>query len=139
MKNIFKKSNQKPLFHLFLIFLPIIRFNLKFGCPIQFFTGISCLGCGMSRAALALLKLDFELAFTMHPLIFLMPFVAIAIIFRNKLSPKIKNILFVVTIALFIVVYIFRIITESDVVLINPEDGYIYRLITAIFNILQIK
>lgn len=40
------------------------------GCPIRFFTGISCPGCGMSRAVLLLLSGHFQAAFRMHPLVY---------------------------------------------------------------------
>ena len=37
-------------------------------CPILFMTGISCAGCGMTRAWLSLFRLDFGAAFYYHPL-----------------------------------------------------------------------
>ncbi len=40
------------------------------GCPIWFSTGISCPGCGMSRAVLLLLSGHFQAAFRMHPLVY---------------------------------------------------------------------
>ena len=40
------------------------------GCPIRFSTGISCPGCGMSRAVLLLLSGHFQAAFQMHPLVY---------------------------------------------------------------------
>lgn len=135
MKNLFKKLTEKLPMPLILIFTLVIIFNLKYGCPIQFFTGISCLGCGMSRAALALLKPDFELALRMHPLIYFMPVCVVVLLLKKHIPPRFTKVFFGITIALFITVYIYRIITGSDVVLINPEEGYIYRLITSIFNI----
>ena len=36
------------------------------GCPIRFSTGISCPGCGMSRAVLLMLSGHFRAAFRMH-------------------------------------------------------------------------
>ena len=40
------------------------------GCPIWFSTGISCPGCGMSRAVLLMLSGHFRAAFRMHPLVY---------------------------------------------------------------------
>ena len=40
------------------------------GCPIRFFIGISCPGCGMSRAVLLMLSGHFQAAFRMHPLVY---------------------------------------------------------------------
>ncbi len=42
----------------------------RIGCPLRYLTGIPCPGCGMTRAALALLRLDFADAFSWHPMIF---------------------------------------------------------------------
>ncbi len=39
-------------------------------CPIQLVFGIPCPGCGMTRAAFALLRLDFAKAFYWHPMIY---------------------------------------------------------------------
>lgn len=133
MKKILKKLNEilpLPLISALIIIAP---FYLTIGCPIQFFTGISCIGCGMSRAALALLHLDFPLAFKMHPMIFIMPFAALVILFRKKIPKKVLNALFIVFAVLMTGTYIYRLVTGNDVLQINPENGYIYRTISNIF------
>ena len=38
-------------------------------CPIKYITGISCAGCGMTRAWIALLHFDINTAFMYHPLL----------------------------------------------------------------------
>ena len=48
------------------VFMLPILFGV-YTCPIQAITGFPCPGCGMTRAALALLQLDFARAFAMHP------------------------------------------------------------------------
>ena len=49
-------------------------FALGITCPIRFLTGISCPGCGMTRALLSALRFDFQAAFFYHTLwIFLVP------------------------------------------------------------------
>ena len=51
---------------------------LGWGCPLQHFTGVPCPGCGMSRAAFALLRLDFAEAWSWNPgLMLLLPFLAV--------------------------------------------------------------
>ena len=40
------------------------------GCPISSLTGYDCLGCGLNRAAIALLSGDIEGALSFNPLIF---------------------------------------------------------------------
>lgn len=42
-------------------------------CPYAWLLGIECPGCGMTRAYLALLKLDFTKAFSMHPMFWSVP------------------------------------------------------------------
>jgi hypothetical protein len=134
MKHNFKELIKKVPFPLILIFIIIAPFYLILGCPIQFFTGISCMGCGMSRAAVALLQLDFSLAFHMHPLIFIMPIVALIIIFRKKIPKNVMITLCVIGAVLMIGTYIYRIVTGSDVIYIEPENGFFYKIITYIFN-----
>lgn len=55
------------LLALWLVFEP--------GCMIRSLTGIPCPGCGMSRAWLSALKLDFAAAFRCHPLFWTVPVV----------------------------------------------------------------
>lgn len=57
---------------------------LGWGCPLQHFTGIPCPGCGLSRAVVALLRLDFGLAFRYHPMIYVLPPVVLLVLFRQK-------------------------------------------------------
>lgn len=40
-------------------------------CPVALLTGTACPGCGMTRAASALLRGDFDLAMRLHPLVLL--------------------------------------------------------------------
>lgn len=133
MKTFLKKLTEKIPLPLMVTFALITPFYLTLGCPIQFFTGISCLGCGMSRAALALLKCDFSLAFEMHPMIFLMPLTAVVIFFGKKLPKKLTVAFFAVISVLMIITYIYRIATGSDVIHFAPENGFIYRLIKSVF------
>ena len=133
MKNIFKQLKEKLPFPLILIFILIAPFYLTIGCPIQFLTGISCFGCGMSRAAIALLQLDFALAFKMHPMIFVMPIAALVILFRKKIPKKVLNGFWVTVAVLMAVIYVYRLIAGSDVIYVNPESGYIYQIIKNIF------
>lgn len=47
-----------------LLYLILEGFGIT--CPIKFLTGISCAGCGMSRAWIAVFYLDFARAFYFH-------------------------------------------------------------------------
>ena len=57
-------------------------------CPIKFITGISCAGCGMSRAWLAFLQLDMAKAFAYHPLFWLVPITVIVLLCKSKIYTK---------------------------------------------------
>ena len=76
---IFKYPNRKKIFlsktkTLCAVILSYHLLTWFTGCPFRFFFGISCPGCGMTRALLAALRLDFAAAFSYHPLFFLLPF-----------------------------------------------------------------
>lgn len=76
---IFKDPNRKKTFlsktkTLCAVILSYHLLTWFTGCPFRFFFGISCPGCGMTRALLAALRLDFAAAFSYHPLFFLLPF-----------------------------------------------------------------
>ncbi len=133
MKKIFKQLKEKLPLPLILIFILIAPFYLTIGCPIQFLTGISCFGCGMSRAAVALLHLDFALAFKMHPMIYIMPVAALVILLRKKIPKKILTALFIIGVILMVGTYFYRLVTGSDIIYINPESGLIYKIIKNTF------
>ena len=65
---------------LVLLTIPLLYSVLGIGCPIKFFTGVSCPGCGMTRAWEAVLHLDFAQAFAFHPLFLLGPLVLVLIV-----------------------------------------------------------
>ena len=58
--------------------------RLGIGCVFRDVLGFPCPGCGMSRAFLALLRLDVVAAFRYNPLIFGMPYVFVYLFFDLK-------------------------------------------------------
>lgn len=103
---------------------------LKIGCPIKYFTGISCAGCGMSRAWLSVLKLDFISAFHFHPLYFMVPIGIVVFLFRKRIPNKVYKIIVWVGLMSFLCVYIIRMIDQNDyIVVANIRNGAIIRLI----------
>ena len=70
-------------------------------CPIKFITGISCAGCGMSRAWMAFLQLDIAKAFAYHPLFWLVPIAVIVLLCKSKINIKIYKIIIGKTIIIF--------------------------------------
>lgn len=137
MKDYIKDKFKKIPIPLIVVFVIIAPFYLTIGCPIRFFTGISCLGCGMSRAALALLHGDFSLAFEMHPMIYAMPFAAAVILFRKKIPKSIRTALFWILAAMMVFTYIYRLLNGSDIVCFEPENGFFYKTITQIIGICE--
>ncbi|MBP3922549.1 MAG: DUF2752 domain-containing protein [Ruminiclostridium sp.] len=98
-----------------VITLYIVVMNLIFGgsCLIKNLLHIPCPFCGMTRAHISALSLDFVTAFRYHPLFFLgIPFIIVMVAeenFTGKLK-KITNIAVTGTGVLFLVVYIIRLI-----------------------------
>lgn len=104
---------------------------IGFGCPIKFFSGISCPGCGMTRALLSALRLDFSSAVKFHPLVFLLPFIPLGVILYEcgKIRKKQWSILTAAFCVTFITVWLYRMIfSAGDVVVFSPENGVIPRL-----------
>lgn len=127
MKALFNKIRHN--YGKILLFAVIVAFYFTYGCPIRFFTGVACPGCGMSRALLALLKFDFSLAFEMHPLVFLLP-VAVIIYFIRRLIPKkTLRLIYTTGLILLVTVYFVRLNSNGNVVYANFESGIIYKII----------
>lgn len=102
-------------------------------CPIKFITGISCAGCGMSRAWLAFLRLDMAKAFEYHPLFWLPPIAVIVLLCKSKISIKIYKIFIFTIILMFAIVYICRLIwSGDDIVVFEPQNNILFRIIRVI-------
>ena len=111
-----------------------VLFALGISCPLKYVTGISCPGCGMSRAMQAMLGLDFSAAAYYHPLCFAMPPVAVALIFTHATRRRraFSAILFG-TAGVMIAVYLYRLIfLEQNVVVADVSEGLIARTIRAL-------
>lgn len=99
------------------------------GCPIKHLTGISCPGCGMSRAMGCLLRLDLSAALAYHPLCVAMPPVAAGLVYCEvKHHPKAGRLLLMLTAISLIAVYLWRLAMGGDaVVTVAPWDGLLLR------------
>ena len=106
------------------------------GCPIKYLLGISCPGCGMTRACLSALRLDLRAAFYYHPLwVLLLPFaVAYALLWWRQKRLALR-VLLGCAIALMLTVWVWRIFAhQGDVVVIAPQNGLIGRALRAVFD-----
>lgn len=98
-------------------------------CPFLFLSGISCPGCGMTRAWLALLRLDLSSAFAWHPLFWLAVPGAAVLLLRRHIPANIFRWAVGVMAALFLAVYAVRLlIPEDTVVVFSPAHGLVWRL-----------
>jgi hypothetical protein len=105
-------------------------------CPIKYVTGISCPGCGMSRAMGALLRLDFSAAAYYHPLSFAMPPVAVGMLFTHATRRhRAFSALLYGTAGALVAVYLYRLLLlEQGVVVAAPQNGLIARALRSIFH-----
>ena len=111
------------------------------GCPIKYHTGVSCLGCGMTRAWISVLTLRFDEAFSYHPLWPLPLICLILFYFKKRLDHfnvwlfRAVNIVFIVA---FVIVYIRRLADPLDtIVVFEPKNGFIYRIILQFSNLIR--
>ncbi|MCR4720549.1 MAG: DUF2752 domain-containing protein [Lachnospiraceae bacterium] len=117
-----------------IVFIYFIFHITGIGCPIKYVTGVSCPGCGMTRAMWSLLHFDFAQAFYYHPMWPLPILWLAAFIFRWKLGKVYKWIVIAFAVA-FLVTYIIRMFTgPEEVVSFAPESGAIGRLIKYFIN-----
>lgn len=129
-----QKPKETVKARLLLCFLLLVIYTflsfLHIGCPIKYFSGISCPGCGMTRAVLAALRLDFEAAFYYHPLFLLTPLMFFLFLFEFIIHPKIYKVTWSLIIVLFLLTYLFRLfVTKNDIVDIDIMSGIVLKLI----------
>lgn len=127
------KKNKEVLNTLSAIAAIIIVYGifalLGIGCPIKFVTGISCMGCGMTRAWLSVLHLDLKSAFYYHPAFWLPPLVLICWYLKHKKIIKNYKFFMFTAIITFVIIYFVRLIWSSnDIVVFQPENSILLKL-----------
>ena len=121
--------------------LYVFFFISGIGCPIKFLTGISCMGCGMTRAWRQLLQFHIREAFAYHPLVLVPIPAAFLFLFQEKFyETKRKKSCYqwmvAVMIMAFAVVYAIRLLqTGDDIVVFRPKQGFIYKLLRIILAV----
>lgn len=118
MRGWFFRIRQKRSFYVVLRFLCLSVFLLIlfrfYRCPIRTLFGVNCPGCGLTRAFLAALHLDFKRAFSLHPLFWLVgpeaAYCCVLYLFPNLpiRNRKAELIVGAVTVLLLIAVWIIR-------------------------------
>lgn len=105
-------------------------------CPIKFMTGISCAGCGMSRAWIAAIHLDFARAFYYHPLFWIIIPAGIWILAGHKMPQKVYQTGICLICILMLGVYIMRFFDHSqDIVVFDPMNGFFMRVIRYVLSL----
>mgnify|MGYP003203565447 FL=1 len=113
-----------------VVVLYVILESFGVTCPIKYITGISCAGCGMSRAWIALLHFNIHEAFMYHPLFFLPPVVVIVMLLKSKINIKFYKIFMFTMTGAFVIVYLYRMfIGTGDIVVFEPQNNILFRII----------
>lgn len=63
----------------------VVMYLSPWSCPVLDLTGIRCLGCGMTRAWLAALRLDLPAAFSYHAMFWSVPLLYLSFLLDGKL------------------------------------------------------
>ncbi|WP_394966820.1 DUF2752 domain-containing protein [Candidatus Allofournierella merdipullorum] len=103
---------------------------LGMGCPIKAITGVSCAGCGMTRAWLEVLSGNWAAAFAYHPLFWTIPLGVLVFLFRRRLPRRLTSALLWAAGIAFVAVYAVRLADPTDsVVVFAPEAGLFHRIL----------
>lgn len=83
-------------------------------CPWKQHLDIECMGCGMQRALIHVLKGEFSQAFALYPavytLLFLFIFLAFHLKFKYKNGRKIINYLIVINVLIISISYVYKMV-----------------------------
>ena len=103
-------------------------------CPLRTLFGLSCPGCGMSRAWWELLSGDLPGALRYHPLFWLPVPALLLLLFRDRIPPRIFTGCMIFLLILLLAVYGVRMADPADqVVRFRPESGMFFRVFHTLF------
>lgn len=105
-----KKAAASKIVPGILIFcgIPILLYVTGIGCPIKFWTGVSCPGCGMTRAWLAALSGHLDLAMAYHPLFWIVPLIVVTALFRERIPRRLYVVTLIVCMVALLIVWACR-------------------------------
>lgn len=106
-----KDFRSKFIITVLVLVFATLMYIFKIPCIILSVTGVSCLGCGMTRALLSALRLDFVSAFSYHAMFWSLPILYLMFLFDGKIfNNKFLNafVMFIMVIG-FILNWLFRI------------------------------
>ena len=90
----------------------LVAVRLKIPCLIRSISGIPCPTCGMTRAWLACLRMDFQAAFSYHPMFWGIPALALAFLLDGFAFPgkKATSVIYVIALLGFGATWLIRIV-----------------------------
>lgn len=126
---------------LLLIAATVAAAALAGGCPMRHFFGVSCPGCGMTRACLALLQMDFRAAAAYHPLVFALIPGLLYFVFREvlpfPLGRKAETALLAAFSLALVLVYCYRLLISHAAVLETDfSSSVLYKIISFLKGLL---
>jgi len=137
MKNFWLKyRSYLTLFVALLCYLLVMRL-LGITCIIKHITGISCPGCGMTRAFMSALRLDWRAAFYYHPLWILLPPFAVGLLWSKiQNRRRVFSVLGISLLLLLFVVYLIRMfLPNGGIVVFEPQNSAIAQFYRAILSV----
>lgn len=95
------------------------------GCPVRFLTGVSCPGCGMTRAWLEALRLDLPAAVAYHPLFWLFPLAVVAAVapVRGARARRVRTALVALAACALVALWAVRLADPCDLMLLGDLAG----------------
>ncbi len=136
MKKIWNKYRTYLGLILSVVLILTVLQLLGITCIIKHTTGISCPGCGMTRACISALRLDFAAAFAYHPLWIVLPFALGGMLFcKITHRQRAFGVLLLISVLLLLAVYLWRMLAQNgSVVVFEPQNGVIGRIFHSIFG-----
>lgn len=105
---------------LFVVVVILLQ-ALSIGCPIKFITGMSCPGCGLTRAWESALLLNFDDAVRFHPLFWVVPLVFLLLAVSKNMKRRMTWDIALGAVALcFVALWVIRLGDASDFSMILP-------------------
>ena len=126
----------------------LLLYTLIIGCPIRLIFGISCPGCGLTRAFISVIQLDFDKATYYHPLWFLFIVLFIVNILKEKVVKQYGlsksfilqgiNVINIIIGILFVLVYVYRIYICDPIMSFDIKVGVLYKFIKKFLFVFQL-
>ena len=134
LKDLLRRNREVLSLLLCLGLYCVIAILLSLPCPVLWITGVSCPGCGITRACLSLIRFDLESAIYYNPSVFVVILAAVLLFFSKKKTTKNRILL---TAAFFMIaVYLYRMLfAHAPVLQFDPANGAVGRLLRWLFKL----